>query len=458
MQRKVFYFSIVLIFFAYSRAEAANSINWTFYGPGAAGWMQGPMTASQKDAEGSSNGIHTLDDVRTGKSKYVTLASASVMKGRYFCIGTVTYTSPPGNGGDGKTHTIENVVGYIHDTGCAFNGTCSCARLPQYCDGRARTDKMDIAVGNFNGYSADYAMKYITKNPNRAPKDWTQIAGIPQSIQSGQSSTAPCGGQVKEEGTPVAAAYIPPATSAPQNQLPPPSSYTPQQQQSYQTSPYQAQSAPTGVSSGALNSGSSGLGSAVSGGTVTSSGSDTGPYSQQAYTTPVPQNTADQARNSQNPMLNSLFQQSSATSGIRIVQHATQALLDLFTVPSTSDSQNSRSAGTTPSSMHMFPRGQNPVLTPVYDNSNVSLMSESQLDDSRPTGTVRGPSSVSSQQPRPDSLDVSVQATRPVSTFGAPSSLEPTNTMSPATASAFATILSSFQSLISNMLRSFARR
>lgn len=185
--------------------SAADKINWTFYAPGASGWMQGPMKAAYPDAGGSSNGIHTLDDVRTGKSTYVTLASASTMKGRWYCIGTVTYTSPRGNGGDGQTHTLENVIGYVHDTGCAFNGTCSCEKLPQYCSRQSRTDKMDIAVGNFSGYGAAEAMNHVTKNPNRAPASWQQIAGLPARGASG----GPCGGEAKETGTPTKAPYDP---------------------------------------------------------------------------------------------------------------------------------------------------------------------------------------------------------------------------------------------------------
>src|SRR5262249_46126816 len=157
--------------------HASSAISWTFYAPGASGWMQGPITAASKDASGQSNAIHTLDDVRLGKSTYVTLASASSMRGRWYCIGTVTYTSPI----DRQTHTLQNVVGYIHDTGCAFNGTCSCSSLPQYCNGAAHPEKMDIAVGNFQGWGALDAANFVSKNPNRAPAAWQQISGPPSA-------------------------------------------------------------------------------------------------------------------------------------------------------------------------------------------------------------------------------------------------------------------------------------
>ena len=228
MPRIVLYSVVLGLFLIFGRAEAANSINWTFYGPGAGGKMQGSMSAASNNLEGT-NVIRTLDDVRTGKSKYVTLASATAMKGRYYCIGTVTYTSPPSNGGDGKTHTLENVVGYVHDTGCAFNGTCSCAFLAQFCDGRARPDKMDIAVGNFTGYDGSFANSYISKNPNKAPKDWTQLAGLPTQGASNNPLQA-CGGEVRESGTPVSAPYTPPLTSAPNNPLTQPYTTAPQPQ------------------------------------------------------------------------------------------------------------------------------------------------------------------------------------------------------------------------------------
>lgn len=187
-------------------AGASQSINWTFYGPGAAGKMQGGMSAAAKGPDGS-NVIRTLDDVRTGKSKFVTLASAKSMMGKWFCIGTVTYTSPTTGPGDGKTHTLENVVGYVHDTGCAFNGTCSSGWLPQYSSGRQRVDKMDIPVGNFTGWGAGPTMTYITKNKNSASKTWQQIAGPPTGKITGTGSA--CGGEPRESGPSMAATYKP---------------------------------------------------------------------------------------------------------------------------------------------------------------------------------------------------------------------------------------------------------
>lgn len=159
------------------------------------------MNAASRDASGGSSIIHTLDDVRTGASKYVTLSSATSMKGRWYCIGTVTYASPK----DRQMHTITNVVGYVHDTGCAFNGTCSCSRLAQYCNGVSHPEKMDIAVGNFTGWGSVAASDFVDKNANSAPRSWQQIAGLP----SGTDTSGPCGGVPQETGTPSAASYNP---------------------------------------------------------------------------------------------------------------------------------------------------------------------------------------------------------------------------------------------------------
>ena len=199
---------------------SAETINWTFYAPGAAGKMQGGGTTAHADASGRAGVLHTLDDIRRGASPYVTIASANVMKGRWYCIGTVTYTSPI----DRQTHTLQNVVGYVHDTGCAFNGTCSCGWLPQFCNGRARTDKMDIAVGNFSGWGAGQAAMFVTKNPNRAPAVWQQIAGLPNPGYQSSSGGA-CNGIAQETGVPSAAPFSPNSIADPYSTFNPYSAY-----------------------------------------------------------------------------------------------------------------------------------------------------------------------------------------------------------------------------------------
>lgn len=79
-----------------------------------------------------------LDAVRLGKAKYVTLASAESNYGRYFSLGTITYRSAL----DNQMHTVQNVVGYVHDTGCAFNGTCKSGNFSKV----PRPDKIDVCT------------------------------------------------------------------------------------------------------------------------------------------------------------------------------------------------------------------------------------------------------------------------------------------------------------------------
>ena len=183
--------------------------------------MQGSGTTAQPDASGKPGALHTLDDVRLGRSPYVTVASATIMKGRWYCIGDVTYTSPI----DRRTHSLQNVVGYIHDTGCAFNGTCSCGWLPQFCNGRARTDKMDIAVGNFSGWGALTAANFVTQNPHRAPAVWQQIAGLPNPGYQSTNSGSACNGIPRETGVPSSATYSPSSISDPYDTFNPYSAY-----------------------------------------------------------------------------------------------------------------------------------------------------------------------------------------------------------------------------------------
>ncbi|MCE9541088.1 hypothetical protein K8R03_00840 [Candidatus Kaiserbacteria bacterium] len=271
-----FLFAFTIFFFAPVPINAAESINWTFYAPGAAGWMQGGLTAAAKDASGATNAIHTLDDVRTGASKYVTLASATVMRGRWYCIGAVTYTSPINNGGDGQVHTLQNVVGYVHDTGCAFNGTCSCSSLPQYCNRIPHPEKMDIPVGNFGGWGALQAANYVTKNKNIATTNWQQIAGLP----TGSDASGPCGGVAQETGVPTPAQYRPatildaypqtaqpPLTSSIQPSTPLPTQISANGQTTYPTQTYQS---PASTVSLQTLSSSAGTGNTGAGATTSS--------------------------------------------------------------------------------------------------------------------------------------------------------------------------------------------
>jgi len=133
--------------------------------------MQGGFATSRPNREGKSI-PHTLDEVRLGRSKYVTLASAASNYGKWYKIPTLRYRSPI----DGQTYTMSNVVGYVHDTGCAFNGSC-----PNYggkkgmFSSQPRPDKFDIAVGDFRGKSDGQAMSIVSGST--ASRTWFQIGG-----------------------------------------------------------------------------------------------------------------------------------------------------------------------------------------------------------------------------------------------------------------------------------------
>lgn len=135
----------------------------TFYAPGAGGRVEGPWATSRPNLEGLKNTRgdpipRTLDDVRLGRSTYVTLASDPSRYGQFFNLGDVTYRSPL----DGKTYTIKNVIGYVHDTGSAFRG---------------RPDKFDVAVGDFRGWSASRGQAFVNSQPYGANRyhAWQQI-------------------------------------------------------------------------------------------------------------------------------------------------------------------------------------------------------------------------------------------------------------------------------------------
>src|SRR5262245_46213909 len=115
----------------------------TFYAPGAGGNMEGPFATSRKNPlTGRYDTPFTLDDVRLGKSPWVTVASDPSRYGETVNLGKITYRSPL----DQQTYTLPNVQGYIHDTGSAF---------------QRRPDKLDIAQGDFRGWNPQVAENFV---------------------------------------------------------------------------------------------------------------------------------------------------------------------------------------------------------------------------------------------------------------------------------------------------------
>lgn len=78
--------------------------------------MEGGQASAQTGIDGKSL-VRTLEDVRNGKSTYVTLAGdSSTYKSRY-TIPSITYLDK-----NKQSHTLTNVTAYVHDTGNAFKG------------------------------------------------------------------------------------------------------------------------------------------------------------------------------------------------------------------------------------------------------------------------------------------------------------------------------------------------
>jgi hypothetical protein len=126
------------------RSVVGNNI-FTFYGPGASGakGTEGPMIGSR------GNALKTLDDVRNG-ADVVSLAGHPSQFGQMVFIGNITYTSPI----DGKTYTLNNVMGRVDDTGGEFRG----GKNPDQ-------NQFDIAVGNFSkGWNDTTAGKFVSGN------------------------------------------------------------------------------------------------------------------------------------------------------------------------------------------------------------------------------------------------------------------------------------------------------
>lgn len=106
--------------------------------PGCASSLEGCIATSRPNLTDGSLTPMTLDCVRHGQCQFVSLASDPSNYGKFYNVGTVTYTSAE----DGKSYTLQNVVGYVHDTGGAFIG---------------HPDKLDIAATVCSGCSASQA-------------------------------------------------------------------------------------------------------------------------------------------------------------------------------------------------------------------------------------------------------------------------------------------------------------
>src|SRR6185436_7032373 len=120
----------------------------TYYAPGPGDRMEGGFETSQPNPQTGRRVPSTLDDVRLGTSPFVTLAGDPSRYGQTVKMGPLTYTSPI----DRKSYTLPDVTGYVHDTGSAFKG---------------RPDKLDVATGDFRGWSPQQASALLTADAGR---------------------------------------------------------------------------------------------------------------------------------------------------------------------------------------------------------------------------------------------------------------------------------------------------
>lgn len=177
----------------------------TFYvphnSPGCRTSMEGCVETSRPGLDGQRV-PRSLDDVRSGRARFVTLASDSSNYGKYFNLGTITYTSAL----DKQKHTVQNVVGYVHDTGGAFRGkpqkldvntticqNCTDAQASALASGRnvsftpSNQGLVDPAGTGNTGYG-----NVLTGNPQAG------AGTTPTGVQSG--STSPSTGASPQSG------------------------------------------------------------------------------------------------------------------------------------------------------------------------------------------------------------------------------------------------------------------
>jgi hypothetical protein len=137
---------------------------FTAYSPQAPGsssiGLEGGYASARPGLDGQSV-VRTLQDVANGSSNYVTLAGDPSTYGSQYTIPSITFTNSAG-----QTQTLNNVTGYVHDTGSAFVG--------------AGTSKFDIAVDRdlpssvinsqpFLANNGSITLGPLAANPNSAP-------------------------------------------------------------------------------------------------------------------------------------------------------------------------------------------------------------------------------------------------------------------------------------------------
>ena len=89
----------------------------TAYSPQAKGSkMEGGYAAAKPGPDGKAE-VRTLADVASGKSDYITLAGDRNQNGKVYTIPEITFKDA-----SGKTVTLQNVKGVVHDTGSVFKG------------------------------------------------------------------------------------------------------------------------------------------------------------------------------------------------------------------------------------------------------------------------------------------------------------------------------------------------
>lgn len=146
--------------------------------------IQGCIGTSRPGLDGQAL-PRSLDDVFFKRTQYVTLASCPNNYGKYFSLGTITYTSAI----DNQKHTVQDVVGYVHDTGGAFpNGFNR--------QGISGCDKIDVAATICTKCTSDkQAQAYAYgKSIDFKPGSGMTLDGVwnsPSSVASAQDVDTP---------------------------------------------------------------------------------------------------------------------------------------------------------------------------------------------------------------------------------------------------------------------------
>ena len=109
--------------------------------------------------------VSTMEDFRTGKSDYVTMAADPSHYGEWYTVPEYTYKNAAG-----EQHTLKDVPGYVHDTGSFFKGKPRKFDMAvDYATSDKHGERLDRANTGLNKGTVFVAQTQVAEAPAKVP-------------------------------------------------------------------------------------------------------------------------------------------------------------------------------------------------------------------------------------------------------------------------------------------------